>query len=203
MSKVTMTKKEIQALSERLSHSTAYNKYEVEVLLKSYFHEKNKYKMDRAVFREIISNHFGLRDDLLMDRVFRTFDKDNDSFLNMEEFVNGMHILTRASMEQKKSYCFKVYDLNGDGIISREEMFQLLKPTLLKSSGEEDPDEGIKELVEIVLKKLDMDHDSKVSLEDFVSCLDREPLLLECLGPILPDHTHITRFEEKMFGQSC
>ena len=49
---------------------------------------------------------------------------------------------------------FRVYDLNGDGYISREEMFQLLKHCLIKQPAEEDPDEGIKELVEITLKKM-------------------------------------------------
>jgi len=47
-----------------------------------------------------------------------------------------------------------VYDLNGDGFISREEMFQLLKNCLVKQPAEEDPDEGVKELVEITLKKM-------------------------------------------------
>ena len=52
------------------------------------------------------------------------------------------------------SDCFMVYDLNGDGYISREEMFQLLKSSLIKQPTEEDPDEGIKELVELSLKKM-------------------------------------------------
>ena len=50
--------------------------------------------------------------------------------------------------------CFTVYDLNGDGYISREEMFQLLKSSLIKQPTEEDPDEGVKELVELSLKKM-------------------------------------------------
>ena len=50
--------------------------------------------------------------------------------------------------------CFVVYDLNGDGFISREEMFQLLKNSLVKQPTEEDPDEGVKELVELSLKKM-------------------------------------------------
>ena len=49
---------------------------------------------------------------------------------------------------------FTVYDLNGDGYISREEMFQMLKNSLVKQPTEEDPDEGIKDLVELSLKKM-------------------------------------------------
>lgn len=50
--------------------------------------------------------------------------------------------------------CFDVYDLNGDGYISREEMFQMLKDSLIRQPTEEDPDEGIKDVVDIALKKM-------------------------------------------------
>lgn len=50
--------------------------------------------------------------------------------------------------------CFEVYDLNGDGYISREEMFHMLKNSLIRQLTDEDPDEIIKELVEIILKKM-------------------------------------------------
>lgn len=50
--------------------------------------------------------------------------------------------------------CFTVYDLNNDGYISRDEMFHLLKNSLTSQPNEEDPDEGIKDLVEITLKKM-------------------------------------------------
>ena len=50
--------------------------------------------------------------------------------------------------------CFGIYDLNDDGYISREEMFQMLKNTMIKQPTEEDPDEGIKDLVETMVKKM-------------------------------------------------
>ena len=50
--------------------------------------------------------------------------------------------------------CFSIYDLNDDGYISREEMFQMLKTTMVKQPTEEDPDEGIRDLVESMVKKM-------------------------------------------------
>ena len=47
-----------------------------------------------------------------------------------------------------------MYDLNDDGYISREEMFQMLKNTMPKQLTEEDPDEGIKEIVEGMVKRM-------------------------------------------------
>ena len=50
--------------------------------------------------------------------------------------------------------CFSIYDLNDDGYISREEMFQMLKTTMVRQPSEEDPDEGIKDLVETMIKRM-------------------------------------------------
>lgn len=48
-----------------------------------------------------------------------------------------------------------MYYLNGDdGYISREEIFDMLRNSLHQQISEEENDEGIKELVEITLKKM-------------------------------------------------
>ncbi|KAM7331479.1 hypothetical protein ACRRTK_008187 [Alexandromys fortis] len=88
--------------------------------------------------------------------------------------------------------CFEVFDLNGDGFISKEEMFHMLKNSLLKQPSEEDPDEGIKDLVEITLKKMDQDHDGKLSFTDYENAVREETLLLEAFGPCLPDPKQLT-----------
>lgn len=48
-----------------------------------------------------------------------------------------------------------MYYLNGDdGYISREEIFDMLRNSLHQQLSEEETDEGIKELVEITLRKM-------------------------------------------------
>ena len=47
-----------------------------------------------------------------------------------------------------------VYDLNGDGVISKEEVFHLLKTSLEPTQNDEDADDGVRDLVEQALKKL-------------------------------------------------
>ena len=49
--------------------------------------------------------------------------------------------------------CFNIYDLNNDGYISREEMFQMLKTTV-QPTGEEELEDYIKDLVEITIKMM-------------------------------------------------
>lgn len=50
--------------------------------------------------------------------------------------------------------CFEVYYFNGDGYISRERIYDMLKNSLHQQSPEEETDEGIRELVDIALKKM-------------------------------------------------
>ncbi|XP_010188086.1 PREDICTED: EF-hand calcium-binding domain-containing protein 1, partial [Mesitornis unicolor] len=156
---------------------------------------------DRNIFRDTLHTAFGMTDDVILDRVFRTFDKNKDSRISVVEWVEGLAVFLRGTLEERLKYCFEVYDLNGDGYISREEMFQLLKNSLLHQPSEEDTDEGIKDLVEIALKKMDYDHDGKLSFTDFEKAVRDENLLLEAFGPCLPDIKSIMAFEQKAFQE--
>uniref|UniRef100_A0A8C3LBQ5 EF-hand calcium binding domain 1 n=1 Tax=Chrysolophus pictus TaxID=9089 RepID=A0A8C3LBQ5_CHRPC len=156
---------------------------------------------DRNVFLDTLHRDFGMTDDVLMDRVFRTFDRDNDNCVSVVEWVEGLSVFLRGTLEERIKYCFEVYDLNGDGYISREEMFQMLKNSLLKQPSEEDPDEGIKDLVDIALKKMDHDHDGKLSFADFEEAVKNENLLLEAFGPCLPDIKSSMAFERRTFQE--
>ncbi|NXL28454.1 EFCB1 protein, partial [Glaucidium brasilianum] len=142
--------------------------------------------LGRCTFRGALHKAFGMMDDMILDRVFDTFDRDNDSCISVVEWVEGLSVFLRGTLEERIKYCFEVYDLNGDGYISREEMFQMLKNSFLEEPSE-DPDEGIKDLVDIALKKMDYDHDGKLSFTDFEKAVRDEILLLEAFGPCLPD----------------
>jgi hypothetical protein len=58
---------------------------------------------------------------------------------------------------------------------------------LLQPQSEEDRDEGIKDLVDLLMKKMDKDGNGRLSLEDYKLSVKEDSLLLEALGPCLPD----------------
>uniref|UniRef100_A0A3Q4ML62 Calaxin n=1 Tax=Neolamprologus brichardi TaxID=32507 RepID=A0A3Q4ML62_NEOBR len=197
MSKISaMNKRATQALAENISKQVEhFSKKEVECLIREFnvlMAEQNNsgravQGLDRGKFISTLHSIFGLTDDRMTGRVFRTFDKDNDSVVSMKEWIEGLSVFLRGTLDEKIKYCFSVYDLNGDNAISREEMLHMLKGRLIRQPNEEDPDEGIKDLVEIILKKMDYDHDGKLSFEDFEKAVKDEHLLLEAFGTCLPD----------------
>jgi len=161
-----------------------------------------KNRLERIRFRDELHKSFQITDDFLMDRIFRAFDKGSKGYLRQEDFVCGLSTLLVGTLEDQMKYCFQVYDLNSDGYISREEMFHLLKSTLVKQSTEEDPDEGVKDLVETALKKLDTDHDGRVSVPDFKTAVTQDSLMLECLGTCLPNDQSKKAFLQLIRGES-
>ncbi|XP_059173207.1 calaxin-like isoform X1 [Physella acuta] len=187
-----------------LSKITKLSKDEVNHLMERFndLCKKEEGKLNRVEFRDELNRFFNITDDILMDRVFRAFDQKSCGTLRQEDYVVGIAKFLNGTLDDHIQLCFDVYDLNNDGYIVREEMFQLLKSCLVKAPTEEDPDELVKELVEIVMKKLDCDHDGRVSLSDFKAAVAEDKLMLEALGKCLPDEKCKITFHEmiKMFG---
>ncbi|RKO92432.1 hypothetical protein BDK51DRAFT_14718, partial [Blyttiomyces helicus] len=149
-------------------------------------------KIDRPRFRDLMADTFGVDDSLLMDRVFRCFDLDADNYISYDEFMKGMSVFLRGRTDERIKFCFRVYDLNGDKYISKEEMYTMLKNSLVK--GAEEDEDGVKDLVDLVLKKLDDDRDGRVSDTDWSKAIGEEPLLMEAFGQCLPRAATIERF---------
>ncbi|CAG5101782.1 Similar to EFCAB1: EF-hand calcium-binding domain-containing protein 1 (Bos taurus) [Cotesia congregata] len=151
--------------------------------------------IDRTIFRELLHNTFDIiTEDALIERMFCCWDRDSEGAIRLESWIMGLDVFVRGTLRDKMEFCFRVYDLNSDGFITKDEMFQLLKNCLIKQPGEEDPDEGVRDLSELILKKLDVDHDGKVSFNDYECVVKEEPLLLEAFGQCLPTEESCSAF---------
>lgn len=151
--------------------------------------------IDRNIFRELLHNTFHvITEDTLVERLFCCWDREIEGVIRLEPWIMGLDVFLRGSLRDRITFCFRVYDLNNDGYITKDEIFQLLKNCLIKQPGEEDPDEGVKDLSELALKKLDVDHDGKISFRDYEMAIKEEPLLLEAFGQCLPTEENCTGF---------
>ncbi|KAJ8943336.1 hypothetical protein NQ318_000551 [Aromia moschata] len=143
--------------------------------------------IDRTVFREVMHNTFDIvTENMMMERIFCVWDRQNYGLITLENWFCGLSLFLKGSVLKQIDYCFAVYDLNADRFITKDEMFQLLRNCLIKQPQEEDPEESVKDLVDIVLRKFDKDKDGKISLADYRKTVEEEPLLLEAFGRCLP-----------------
>ena len=53
-----------------------------------------------------------------MERAFRIFDKDGSGTVSLAEFIETMHQFSGQGEDEKISFLFKVYDLNGECTVS-------------------------------------------------------------------------------------
>ena len=49
-----------------------------------------------------------------------------------EEWLLGFSVFLKGTEEEQTEYCFKIYDINSDGFITREEMMTLMKSCLVR-----------------------------------------------------------------------
>ena len=54
----------------------------------------------------------------------------------------------------------------------------------------------------MTLKKIDLDKDGKISLEDFAATVRKEPLLLEAFGQCLPEDQVVKQFNQEFLTKS-
>merc|ERR1740128_80828 len=183
-----MIRKQEKKMTEVLVKKTHFTFTEIERLLDLYRkrNDAEQDKMDRNQFREFLHDRFDMTDDILMDRIFKYFDNVNDGTITREEWIIGLNVFLKGTEDEQINYCFTIYDLNGDGWISREEMLTMLKTCLVRQGLEEDGDEGVKDLIEMTMKKMDQDKDGKISFSDFETTVKADSLMMEAFGPCLP-----------------
>eukprot|EP01053_Blabericola_migrator_P013431 Blabericola_migrator_1__13430@NODE_963_length_5889_cov_140_567846_g668_i0_p1_GENE_NODE_963_length_5889_cov_140_567846_g668_i0NODE_963_length_5889_cov_140_567846_g668_i0_p1_ORF_typecomplete_len1075_score132_77Pkinase/PF00069_25/1_2e16EFhand_1/PF00036_32/3_3e06EFhand_1/PF00036_32/6e06EFhand_1/PF00036_32/6_6e02EFhand_6/PF13405_6/0_0013EFhand_6/PF13405_6/4_3e05EFhand_6/PF13405_6/4_8e03PH/PF00169_29/7_2e11EFhand_5/PF13202_6/0_00013EFhand_5/PF13202_6/2_5e05EFhand_5/PF13202_6/1_2e04Pkinase_Tyr/PF07714_ len=79
-------------------------------------------QLDREAFLQVFPQLPGV----VGERLFAAFDVNKNGVIDFEEFSNGLAILSSANLNNKLRFIFNMYDLNGDGQLSRDEMSMML-----------------------------------------------------------------------------
>ncbi|GMF28972.1 unnamed protein product [Phytophthora fragariaefolia] len=114
--------------------------------------------------------------DTMIRRLFRVFDTDNSNTVDFGELASGLSVLSGSSMDVKVRAAFQLYDINGDGYITQEEMisymtsiFKVMYETTdsTKSKMGVSPEELARATADQCFKEADLNGDNKLSFEEF------------------------------------
>lgn len=85
-----------------------------------------KTQLTRKDFTEVYDKLFSGDAKEFAEHVFRTFDADGNGSVDFQEFAVGLFVSSCQDLDKKLDWAFRVYDINGDGYITKDEMEKIV-----------------------------------------------------------------------------
>ncbi|XP_078588872.1 Kv channel-interacting protein 4-like isoform X2 [Branchiostoma floridae x Branchiostoma japonicum] len=157
---------------DELVRNTKFTKKELQIMYRGFKQECPTGLVNEDTFKSIYSEFFPQGDSSAYAHyVFNVFDADHNGTISFEEFVIGLSVLSRGSLNEKLMWAFKLYDINGDGYITKEEMLDIVKAIYDMMGKYADPpisENAPGDHVERVFQKMDKNRDGVVTIDEFM-----------------------------------
>ncbi|XP_074037293.1 NADPH oxidase isoform X2 [Leptinotarsa decemlineata] len=137
----------------------------------------NGKEIKKEEFKNIVTS----KNPFFTDRVFQIFDKDNSGSISLKEFLDAMHQFAGQTAEDKIRFLFKVYDLDGDGLIQHKELQHVMRACMVEN-GMQFSEEQIDNLTMAMFEDADTNNRGAITYEALKSQLEKHGGLLENLS---------------------
>lgn len=164
---------------EALCKATRFSEAEIKRIYRGFKAECPTGVVREETFKMIYAQFFpqGANSSQYAHYVFNTLDQDHSGLISFEDFVQGLSILSRGSLDEKLRWTFSLYDINGDGFITREEMTDIVSAIYDLMGKIAEPsvdDDTVKDKVDRIFKKMDSNKDGVVTLDEFLECCRKD-----------------------------
>lgn len=129
---------------------------------------------------------------LLCEGIFNAFDENRDGHIDFKEMACGISACCRGPVTERQKFCFKIFDQDRDGILSEEEVRQMVKALLLvkhesRYLTEVEPmhilsDEEVSEVCQEILTSHDAKMPGSLTLDEYLVWTVGQSLPLELLN---------------------
>ncbi|TRZ23367.1 hypothetical protein HGM15179_003718 [Zosterops borbonicus] len=160
---------------ELLEAQSKFTKKELQILYRGFKNECPSGVVNEETFKEIYSQFFPQGDSTTYAHfLFNAFDTDHNGSVSFEDFVMGLSILLRGTVQEKLNWAFNLYDINKDGYITKEEMLDIMKAIydmMGKCTYPVLKEDAPRQHVETFFQKMDKNKDGVVTIDEFIeSC---------------------------------
>ncbi|XP_036162682.1 calsenilin isoform X4 [Myotis myotis] len=116
--------------------------------------------------------------------LFNAFDADGNGAICFEDFVVGLSILLRGTVQEKLKWAFNLYDINKDGYITKEEMLAIMKSIYDMMGRHTYPllrEDAPLEHVERFFQKMDRNQDGVVTIDEFLETCQKDENIMSSM----------------------
>lgn len=136
-------------------------------------------------FRQSLGVVGMIQDSLLCQRLFSVFNKSKTGAINFAEFLEGLGVLVKGSVDEKLDFAFAMCDIDGSGEITYEELLLTVDSIMRIYSGimGTPNDSATLDTVKVrkMFNKLDRNHDGKINVEEYKRGMRKHPELVQSL----------------------
>ncbi|XP_048220573.1 Kv channel-interacting protein 4 isoform X1 [Perognathus longimembris pacificus] len=167
---------------ELLEAQSKFTKKELQILYRGFKNECPSGVVNEETFKEIYSQFFPQGDSTTYAHfLFNAFDTDHNGAVSFEDFIKGLSILLRGTVQEKLNWAFNLYDINKDGYITKEEMLDIMKAIydmMGKCTYPVLKEDAPRQHVETFFQKMDKNKDGVVTIDEFIeSCQKDENIM--------------------------
>ncbi|XP_008008541.1 recoverin [Chlorocebus sabaeus] len=112
---------------EELQLNTKFSEEELSSWYQSFLKDCPSGRITQQQFQSIYAKFFPDTDPkAYAQHVFRSFDSNLDGTLDFKEYVIALHMTTAGKTNQKLEWAFSLYDVDGNGTISKNEVLEIV-----------------------------------------------------------------------------
>nr|XP_015923608.1 dual oxidase isoform X2 [Parasteatoda tepidariorum] len=124
--------------------------------------------MRTSLTRKEFSEALGMRSDaLFVKRMFNCIDKDKNGQISFQEFLDTVLLFSRGKTEDKLRIVFDMCDDDGNGVIDKQELSDMLRSLVDIAKTESLGQEDVQGLIEGMFSSSRLQHKEELNYDDF------------------------------------
>ncbi|CAF1495734.1 unnamed protein product [Rotaria magnacalcarata] len=192
--RIQVSESRLDALAKNIQHPrsieeimkcTRFSKSEIRLLYRSFKEECPGGNVSEERLGEIYSQLFPQGNPIKYTHfLFSIFDRNHKGTFTFDDYILTLSVLCRGTLDEKLRWIFRLYDINGEGLLTRENVtkiiasfYDLLGPAVQPRVEERE----IHQHVDEIFERIDPMHTEQITLEDFIDYCKRRPYLIETI----------------------